>query len=312
METRDAYWCGVRVSFQREAGKLEEAAAIADECLAKHPASVDLISEAIKVYPELGRTDRIIEVLEAAHREEPDNGQILDALVQTYEGVGSSDVAESVLRAAVERASQDEQAPPTIIASRWTALGAFLVEHERAEDAISAFAKAIELLGDNAGPTLLLRQAEAMTVAKRYDEALKVIDKTPTEVHGPMLKGRIAFERGQYSDALELLDEAAVLWPDNAPIRYYLARTAEGIGDFGRAIEEYRQAIRPTQRCRRRASASPSSTWPRETCARRRRSSSFNRPRRSRTLRAHACPGGRGGCAIRPGAQPRDPGRPRW
>ena len=210
----------------------------------KYPASADLISEAVKVFSDLGRSDRVVEVLQAAHREAPDDGKILDALIQAYEAVGLSEEAEGVLRAAVERVSQDEQAGPAVVASRLTALGAFLVDHERSEEAIPSFARAIELLGDNAGPTLLVRQAEALILARRFDEALEVVERTPTEVHGPMLEGRIAFERGQYADALELLDRAAILWPDNAPIRYYLARAAEGVGDFGRAIEEYRQAIR--------------------------------------------------------------------
>jgi tetratricopeptide (TPR) repeat protein len=59
-----------------------------------------------------------------------------------------------------------------------------------------------------------------------------------------MLRGRIAFERGNYETAFEELERAALLWPNNAPTRYYLGRTSEGRGDFDRAVEEYRQAMR--------------------------------------------------------------------
>jgi tetratricopeptide (TPR) repeat protein len=69
-------------------------------------------------------------------------------------------------------------------------------------------------------------------------------EKTPVEVHQQMLRGRIAFERGDHAQALELLGKAALLWPDNAPIRYYRARAAEGVGDLDLAVEEYRHAVR--------------------------------------------------------------------
>jgi tetratricopeptide (TPR) repeat protein len=73
-------------------------------------------------------------------------------------------------------------------------------------------------------------------------------EKSPVEVHRLMLRGRIAFERGQYAEALEQLGKAALQWPDNAPIRFYRARAAEGVGDFDLAVEEYRQAIRSDSR----------------------------------------------------------------
>ena len=59
-----------------------------------------------------------------------------------------------------------------------------------------------------------------------------------------MKRSHFDFEKGAKETALKELERVALLWPDNAPTRYYLARAAESLGDFDRAVEEYRQAIR--------------------------------------------------------------------
>ena len=244
VNSREAYWCVVRASFKREAGEPKEAAQIVDECLEKYPTKPELINEALTIHTQLRRYDRILEILRTAHEESPDNGDFRKALVQHLTAIGLGDEAESILRAALEQAKADENSPPTRIASLWIDLGGYLIEQGRTAEGLDAFDAGIELLGDNASPELLFRQAEALILEKRYDEAIEIANKTPIEVHAPMIRGRVAFERGEYETAIEELDRAALLWPDNAPIRYYLARAAEGLGEFDRAIEEYRQAIR--------------------------------------------------------------------
>jgi tetratricopeptide (TPR) repeat protein len=59
-----------------------------------------------------------------------------------------------------------------------------------------------------------------------------------------MIRGRVAQERGDPALALDHFDEALRVWPDNPLARYYAALAAEGLGDFERALEEYRYAIR--------------------------------------------------------------------
>ncbi|MAG33964.1 MAG: hypothetical protein CL908_24045 [Deltaproteobacteria bacterium] len=240
----EAYWCTVRTSFKREAGELEEAAEIADECLARFPSAIALLNEAITVHTALNRYDRILALLRAAYAEEPQNSTLRQSLVEYLATIGLSGEAESILRKAVEDAVADEASQPDQVAALWVRLGVYLVDRESVLEALDAFDKALEILGERASPHLLFRVAEAMIVAERYDEAIAIASRTPIEVHRPMLRGRIAFERGDYEAAIEELDGAARIWPDRAPIRYYLARAAEGMGDFDRAIEEYRQAIR--------------------------------------------------------------------
>lgn len=247
-EMRDAYWCTVRVTFKREAGELSEAERILDECLSKFPADTGLLNEMGKIYPQVGRVDDIENALIAAIESEPNNENIRMTYVRLLDESQRVDEAESVLRDAIDaaRSSEKDRAgrDAAILAKRLTDLGAFLVDHDRGEEGIEFFAEAIELLGTQAPPELMLRQAEAMIFAGQYDEALEVAERIDVAVYEYMIRGRIAFERADYETAIKELNEVARLWPNHAPTRYYLARAREGVADFDRAIEEYRQAIR--------------------------------------------------------------------
>lgn len=243
-ETREAYWCLVRASFKREAGEMDEAVEVVEECLERFPTDAPLINEAVKLFSGLGRFDRVLDVLRRANEQDPLDVEIRSALVQHLDGIGFEAEAEQLLRDAIET-TEAEHGPDTIpLAAAWVDLGAYLVDQERAADALDAYAAAMEILGDRASPALLFRQAEAMIFAGRLDEALAVAEKTPVEVHQLMVRGRVAYERREYEQALEHFEAAALQWPDNAPTRFYLARAAEALGLFDKAIEEYRQAMR--------------------------------------------------------------------
>jgi tetratricopeptide (TPR) repeat protein len=242
---RDSYWCAVRVTFKRENEELDEAARIAEACLADDPTSPALLNEAVRLFGDLGRPNRALELLVEAKQASPYDRDIRKGLVAYFAALGRLDEAEAMLRqdlAAVAENPQD--APPLHEARLWADLGGFLLDQERFEDGIEALDEVRRILGQQIAPDLLFRQADAMIRVGRYDDALEIADSTSVEVHKPMLRGRVAFERGDYATAAEELDRAALIWPDNARIRYYLARAAEGLGDFDRAIAEYRQAVR--------------------------------------------------------------------
>ncbi len=243
-DSHEAYWCTVRASFKREAGEPQEALQIIDECLEKFPTSVDLMNEASSIYGQLGQFDRILEMLRGAYDEDPKGRATRNSLVQHLRAIGMEKEAESTLRQALDDRGNDEMSSPFEVAGVWVDLGGYLIEQGRTEEGIDAFDEALAILGDQVSPDFLFRHAEALILVGRYDEAVAIADQTPIEVHRPMIRGRVAFERGEYAEAIEELDRAALIWPDNAPTRYYLARAAEGVGDFDRAIEDYRQAIR--------------------------------------------------------------------
>ena len=61
---------------------------------------------------------------------------------------------------------------------------------------------------------------------------------------GEVIRARVAQERSQPAEALEHFDETFRLWPDNPWARYHSALAAETLGDFDRASDDYRYAIR--------------------------------------------------------------------
>ncbi len=235
---REAYWCGIQVTFNREAGKVKEAEEILEACLLDYPTESRLIQEASDLYGRQGRYDRLLEVMRAAHQAAPDNIELRQALVLQLRALGRRDEAGAVLRKTLKNTPDELSGEP------WIALAGFLIDSDRLDEGIDAYEEAMKRLNGTLPPELLFSYAEALILAKRFEEANAVAEQTPIEVHRPMIRGRVAYERGDYELAQKELSEAAKFWPDNAPVRYYLARTAEGLGDFSTAIEEYRQAMR--------------------------------------------------------------------
>jgi tetratricopeptide (TPR) repeat protein len=93
-------------------------------------------------------------------------------------------------------------------------------------------------------PHILLEAADAFVLADEFDRALAVTDEMTLDAHRELMRARVFQERGEPGKALEHFEEAFRLWPDNAVARYQGALAAEAIGDFDRAIEAYRYAIR--------------------------------------------------------------------
>jgi tetratricopeptide (TPR) repeat protein len=59
-----------------------------------------------------------------------------------------------------------------------------------------------------------------------------------------MLRGRIHLVRGNAKEALSAFDEGIANWPNNAGARYLAGAAALQLGDFERAIVEFRESVR--------------------------------------------------------------------
>ena len=243
----EIYWCSVESSFHLESGDVARAEEVLEERLEHFPTSLALIDRALGIYSSQGKSAAALRLLRSAYEKEPDNREFRFPLVLQLRAIGNVQEAEMLLRSALEREQALEQPNLAALATAWIDLAGFLVDQGRLEDGIEAYAEVRSLIGTAIPPDLLFSEAEAMIRAGRYDDALEIADETPIEVHRPMIRGRVAFELGALEEALAEFDQAALIWPDNAPLRYYLARAAEGLGNFDRAVEEYRQAIRSDQ-----------------------------------------------------------------
>jgi tetratricopeptide (TPR) repeat protein len=230
-------FCVVRATFAREKGDPEKAAAVFDECVEAYPTSWVVVDEAVKHFDSVGRPDRSLEILRQAFEELPSFRSYRLSLVYRLAARGEEEEAEALLREATEAPA------PDVAATAWTDLARYYFERERLDEAIAAFENALALVPDP-GSEFFFAYADVLVAAGRYDRALELAEQMTVVPHRELVQGRVALERGDPGQALVHFTRGLELWPDNAVARYFAARAAEQIGDFDRAIEEYRYSIR--------------------------------------------------------------------
>lgn len=232
-----ARFCGARASFASEKGDKQAADEIYASCLKEFPGSSILVEAGVKFYQSLRRADRVIEILEAAVADSPNDRDYRVGLVVRLAAQGREEEAEAILRKGTEAKN------PSIAVMAWLDFAGYLLENGRHGEGIEAFDRAIELVPDPP-PDLLFRYADALIIADRFDQALEVAARMEVSVYRDLIRGRVHLERGEPALALERLTEGLQSWPENAVVRYYAALAAEQVGDYARSVEEFRYAIR--------------------------------------------------------------------
>jgi tetratricopeptide (TPR) repeat protein len=235
-----AWHCSTTAAFQQEGGELERARETWLECLDAYPTNLEVVSSAMSFYDEQGEPERSLEVLRAAYAGSPDSRVLRVALAHRLSLMGDAAEAEAVLRDAT--LAEDS----LLAAAAWLDLGKLrqsLGEHAAAADALQQALEQEREAGSTT-PQLVFEYADALVLAGRLARALEVAEDIPVPSHRQLIRARVAQERRDPARALEYYDEALQLWPDNPWARYYAALAAEELGEFERALAEYRYAIR--------------------------------------------------------------------
>jgi tetratricopeptide (TPR) repeat protein len=235
-----AWHCVTTAMFEQEAGELEDSRKTWQKCLEAHPTDLDVVSSSINFYNAQGEPGRSLEILRTAHAGAPDVRPFRIALAQKLQLSGDRAGAEAVLL----EATKSEQ--PELAAAAWVDLGKFRQDLEDYAGAADAIERAVEVReeADAEDPQILFEYADALVLADRLDRALEVAEDLPVPTHQNLIRGRVAQERRQPAQALKEYEAAVRLWPNNPWARYYMALAAEELGDFERALEDYRNAIR--------------------------------------------------------------------
>jgi tetratricopeptide (TPR) repeat protein len=235
-----AWHCSTTAAFEQESGDLERARETWIACLDAHPTDPEVLSSAMNFYDAQGEPGRALEVLRAAFAGAPTSRTLRVALSQRLRLTGDAAEAEAVLREATRHEA------PELAAAAWMDLGDLrqaLGEHGAAADALE---RALELAREAGSPStqLLFEYADTLVLAGRLARALEVAEDLPVPAQRQLIRARVAQERRDPARALEEFDEALQLWPDNPWARYYAALAAEELGDFKRALAEFRYAVR--------------------------------------------------------------------
>jgi len=232
-----ARYCAARAIFAKEKGDAEAAERLHEECLERFPTSFLMVGAVIDFYDEQRRFERPIEILRGALDEAPFASAYRSALAARLRAAGEAEQAERILLEGTELEH------PAVAASAWVDLGNHYLELEDHAAGASALEQAMEI-GEEPSPELAFAFADALVMAGRYERALEVARGMQVPALRELVYGRAHLAQGRPAEALEHFGEGLRLWPNNAVARYYAALAAEGVGDFDRAISEYRYAIR--------------------------------------------------------------------
>jgi tetratricopeptide (TPR) repeat protein len=238
-----AWHCVTTAIYQHESSQLDQAKKTWSKCLETYPTDPDVVISAQRYYDSQGEPERSLEIVQAAHKAAPDSRLFRVTLAQRLHASGDPAAGEALLREATRSDA------PEIAGQAWMDLAKFqqgLGDFSAAADSLQ---KAVELgrksnQDGTDNPQLLFEYADALVLADRFDQALEVADDLPVPAHKHLIRGLVIQQRGQAAEALKEFDESLRLWPDNPWARYYAAVAAEELGDFERAIEDYRNAIR--------------------------------------------------------------------
>jgi tetratricopeptide (TPR) repeat protein len=229
-------YCAARATFHAERGQIEQARADFERCFDAAPADPLVLSAAIDFFDARGMSAALEPLLRRALERDPKALNARQELALRLRRAGRAADAEALLVAGTQL---DD---PLLAASHSGALAQHHFALGNYAAAAAAWAEVVQRVGDP-GADVWLAYADALALAGQGERALEVAQRLP-EMQRALVRGRLRFEQREPREALAALDEAVRLWPDNPAARYYAARAAEVLGDFERAISEYRAAIR--------------------------------------------------------------------
>jgi tetratricopeptide (TPR) repeat protein len=225
--------CIARGLFAHEKGDAEVAEAQYEQCLEKFPLDPFVVQSAANYYGMIGQGERAIELLEKA-LEESGNSAFRMALAERMQRLGDTGEQERLLRAEAEE-------KPSINA--WFRLADFYVGRDEFDKALEAFDHALARSSEPP-ESLLFAYADTLVQAEQFDKARSIVEGFEESALRNLIIGRILLAQGDPAAALVSFEAGILLWPNNAAGRFLAGQAAERIGDFDRAISEYRESMR--------------------------------------------------------------------
>lgn len=230
----DPLMCSLEAVFFSESGDIDSAERAHEACLSEHPDAQLVLQNAVDFYEQTERPERALELLRETLDRQPGATPLRDKIANRLRGSGDVEAAEQLIREGVEF---DSGPAP------WLSLVYHFEVLRQPEDARQAMAKALERM-PKAAPEFRFAYADMSIRAGAYDEALEQIRHLPFAGYGSMIRGRIAFSKGDFEAAYSLLEDAVTSQPDNPGLRHLAGQAAERLGKFDYAVSHYREAIR--------------------------------------------------------------------
>jgi len=237
-----AWYCTTMAIFAQESRETAEAEERFETCLEEHPANLSTVAAALDFFDSQNRRQRSLEILERAIIEtNPEKFVGLRSnLAFRLASMGRYEKSIELLRSGARAGSDLDAAKfASDLATLFDQLG-------RTEEALESYEDALRLTR-SAGYENPLQDYSVADLAIRagdLERAGEIAQSLTVPAFQEMILARVAQEQNHHEEALRRYDEAARLWPHNEYARYHAARSAEALGEFDRAIELYRHAMR--------------------------------------------------------------------
>jgi tetratricopeptide (TPR) repeat protein len=212
----------------------DRATALFEDCVTKYPSDSFMVSQAMKFFDGTDRRERSTKLIRAAVELAPESLALRSSLANRLAAEGDPEAAEAVLQEAVESFNS---------AAAWNMLASFHRRQGNADKALTALEKVIEL-SRGGSDQLRFTHADILVDLDELDRAEEVAKTLGEPTYAKLILGRIQLKRGDARAALESFDQGIRNWPNNAGARYLAGLAARELGDFDRAISEFREAVR--------------------------------------------------------------------
>ncbi|MFP8880197.1 MAG: tetratricopeptide repeat protein [Myxococcota bacterium] len=213
---------------------MDRAEELYEDCASKYPDDAFVIPLIVSFLDSIDKPDRGTELIQKAVEAAPESLALRSTLAARLSAAGENEQAEAVLLEAVNSFGS---------AAAWNLLVGYHRHMGNPDKALEAIDKVIELTG---GGSDLIRfsQADLLIDLGDLDQAEQVAQGLDEPTYTKMLWGRIQLVRGNAKEALAAFDEGIANWPNNAGARYLAGAAALQLGDFERAIVEFRESVR--------------------------------------------------------------------
>ncbi len=212
----------------------EKARPLYEDCARRNPSDLVTLQNIAGFFDKIGEQERATELFRDSAKATPESLRLQTALAQRLRTTGEPEEAERVLRAAVESFGS---------AQAWNALAGFYRSEKRAEEALEAIERVIELSGGG-GELVRFTHADILMDLNQTDRAREVAAGLTQPAYTSLVRGRIALLEGDPKTALAEFDKGINAWPNNAGARFLAGIAARDLGDFERATSEFREAVR--------------------------------------------------------------------
>jgi len=225
--------CVANALFAFEKGDAESAEAQYTDCLEVYPTNQIVVEHVVRFYDGSDRQELATETLQRAFEESRDSF-FRGTLARRMGRLGEPEEQERLMR---------EEAEEQGSSAAWFNLGDLYVRRENYAAACTAFEQALAA-EPNPAPMVRFAYADTLIAAGRYKQAEQIVAEVEQAHLRDLLQGRILLAQGDARGALQSFESGIRLWPNNPGARFLAGQAAERLGDFDRALSEYRESVR--------------------------------------------------------------------